>query len=182
MLGDQAILKTLTERDRFVLLAGLAAVMIFALLKWGVFPALDQRDKVQRQVTVKISEVVELKQLQTEYEQMQSAYERSRNALRKRPAAFSLFSYLDALAGQTGLKNKIAYMKPTTLEEGDTSVRLSRVEMKLEDVTLDQVSRFIFQIEMSPNIISVPRLALTRKTQGREGTLEVVLQVETPEV
>lgn len=181
MFQSNAIFKSLTERDQSILLAGLAAIMVFALLQWVIFPSLEQRRKLQRQVTVKISEVVQMKQLQKEYEDLRSSLERNRSELQKRPSQFSLFSYLDALAGRTGLKDKIVYMKPTTLDENGTQVRTSRVEMKLGKVTLDQVSRFLYHIEMSSNIIGVPRLALTQKNHGEGGYLEAVVQVETPE-
>jgi hypothetical protein len=66
------------------------------------------------------------------------------------------------------------------VEESDAAGKRSRVEMKMREVTLDQVSRFLFHVETSPNMITISRLSISRKDKGG-GLLETVFQVETPE-
>jgi general secretion pathway protein M len=174
------MLNKLNEREKFAVFFGLAGVVGFLILQWAVFPILEQRQRTARQVAVKGSEIVEMQQLQSEYRQIQSTFESNRTQLQKRPPQFSLFSYLDGLAGKNGLKKKIVYMKPTTVDETNTKSKRSRVEIKIREVTLDQISRFLYSVETSPNMISVPRLSITQKNQG-SGLLEAVFQVETLE-
>jgi general secretion pathway protein M len=174
------MLKHLSEREKYAIVFGMACLVFFLFLHWAVFPVVEQRKRTARQVAVKLSEIVEMQRLQSEYRQIQSAFEKNRTQLQKRSPQFSLFSYLDELAGQTGLKKKIVYMKPTTVDEMNSKSKLSRVEIKIQEVTLDQVSRFLYSVESSPNMISVPRLSITRKNQG-SGLLEAVFQVETLE-
>lgn len=174
------MLNKLNEREKFAVFFGLAGVVVFLILQWAVFPILEQRQRTARQVAVKGSEIVEMQQLQSEYRQIQTAFEGNRAQLQKRPRQFSLFSFLDALAGKTGLKKKIVYMKPSTVNEMNTKGKRARVEIKIREVTLDQISRFLYSVEASPNMISVPRLSITQKSQGN-GLLEAVFQVETPE-
>lgn len=174
------MLKPLSEREKYAIIFGLTGLVFCLLLYWVVFPVVEQRKRTARQVAVKSAEIVEMQQLQSEYRQIQSAFERDRTQLQKRSPQFSLFSYLDGLAGKTGLKKKIVYMKPTTVDEMNTKRKRSRVEIKIQAVTLDQISRFLYAVETSPNMISVPRLSITQKKQG-DGLLEAVFQVETLE-
>jgi general secretion pathway protein M len=174
------MLKQLSEREKFALFLGVSGITLFVVLRWIIFPVLDQRKITERQVAVKADEIVEMKGLQYEYRQIRTAAERTRTQLKKRPPRFSLFSYLDELAGKNGLKKKIVYMKPTVVDETDAGGKRSRVEMKLREVTLDQVSRFLFHVETSPHMITISRLSISRKDKGG-GLLETVFQVETPE-
>jgi general secretion pathway protein M len=174
------MLKQLSEREKLALIIGLAGIAVFLVLRWIVFPVLDQRKITARQVAVKVSEVAEMKQLQSEYRQIRAAAEHTRAQLKKRPPQFSLFSYLDELAGKTGLKKKIVYMKPSVVEEADAGGKRLRVEMKIRAVTLDEVSRFLFHVETSPHMINISRLSISRKQQAG-GQLEAVFQVETLE-
>jgi general secretion pathway protein M len=172
------MIKQLSRREKFSIVTGFAAVGLLMALHWVVLPVLEQRQRTARQVTVKASELVEMKRLQAEYYRLQADSERTIAQLKKRSPEFSLFSYLDALAGKTGLKKNIVYMKPTIVDEADSKRKLSRVEIKIKAVTLDQIGRFIYHVETSPNMISVPRLSITQKKQ-ESGFLEAVFQVET---
>jgi hypothetical protein len=174
------MLKQLNERERFAIYIGLGAIVIFLVVQWGILPMMDHRRQAARQVAVKRTEIAEMAQLQKEYRRIQAGLERNRIQLQKRPPAFSLFSYLDGLAGTIGLKNKIVYMKPTTVEDPNAGRPRSRVEMKIREVTLEQISRFLFRVETSPNMVRVTRMSITQKQQGK-GLLEAVFQVETPE-
>ena len=71
-------------------------------------------------------------------------------------------------------------MKPSTVKDAEKKNNRSRVEIKLDEVTMEQISRFLYRIETSPNLISVPRLSIKQKQQ-ESGFLETVLQVETLE-
>ena len=97
---------------------------------------------------------------------------------RGRMAGFTLFSFLDTLAGQVGLKDRIAYMKPskTTLE--NTPYALSVVETKLQNITMKQLTSYLYRIETSDNLVRVKGLSIS-KTGRQAGTIDAVLMAET---
>jgi general secretion pathway protein M len=71
-------------------------------------------------------------------------------------------------------------MRPTKTEQKNSTFKLSRVEMKLEAVTLEQLATFLHGVESSKNMVSVSKLSITRRDQ-KEGLLDAILQVETLE-
>jgi general secretion pathway protein M len=95
-----------------------------------------------------------------------------------RSSGFTLFSFLDTLAGQVGLKDRIAYMKPskTTLE--NTPYTLSVVETKLQNITMKQLTSYLYRIETSNNLVRVKGLSIS-KTGKQAGTVDAVLLAET---
>jgi len=58
---------------------------------------------------------------------------------------------------------------------------LSRVEMKLEAVTLEQLATFLYGVETSRNAAVVSKISITRRDQ-KEGLLDAILQVDTLEL
>ncbi|MDO8945245.1 MAG: hypothetical protein Q7U75_18840, partial [Desulfobacterales bacterium] len=75
---------------------------------------------------------------------------------------------------------RVSYMRPTKTEQKNSTLKLSRVEMKLEAVTLEQLATFLNAVESSRNMVSVSKLSITRRDQ-KEGLLDAILQVETQE-
>ncbi len=174
------MLKQLHPREKVILTLGLAAMAITLFAYWVVFPLMDRRERSERQAVVREKELREMAAYQKEYEQIQKESRHTATLLAKRAPDFSLFSFLDQLAGTTGIKKKIVYMKPSSVRDPEKQYNLSRVEIKLDDVNLDQISRFLYRIETSPHLINVPRLSI-KQTKQEGGFLEAVLQVETLE-
>ena len=174
------MLNRLTPREKLITALGLVALLIALFLYRGLIPLLDQRELSARQALARESELLEMTTYQNQYKTLQRESNRMAYLLSKRPKDFSIFSFLDQLAGTTGIKQNIAYMKPSRVQEDNRQYSLSRVEIKLDQVTLDQVSSFLYRIETSPYLIQVPRLSI-KQTHQDGGFLETVLQVETIE-
>ena len=66
-----------------------------------------------------------------------------------------VFSFLDQLAGQSRIKERVNYMRPSKIEQKNSPLKLSRVEMKLEAVTLEQLANFLYGVETSRNMAVV---------------------------
>ncbi len=173
------MLKQLNPREKVVIGLGSVFLVLILLIYAGVLPLMERRERSAQRLIAMEAELVEMRGYQVEYNRLQAENRRTAAILKKRPADFSLFSFLDQLAGNTGIKGKIIYMKPSTVKEQDEASNRSRVEIKLNDVTLEQISRFLYRIEISPHLISVPRLSI-KQQQQESGFLETVLQVETP--
>ncbi len=173
------MLKQLNAREKLFIGAGSTALVVMLFIYAGVLPLMDRRERSAQRIVALERELMEMQTYRAEYNQLQVETRRTANILKKRPADFSLFSFLDQLAGNTGIKSKIIYMKPSNVTDQDNKSNRSRVEIKLDEVTLDQIGRFLYRIETSPHLISVPRLSIKQKQQ-EGGFLETVLQVETP--
>jgi len=121
-----------------------------------------------------------MRRLQTEYKTLKEKLQLSQISIGKREKGFTLYSFMNQLAGQAGIKDRISYMKPTNTVQKNSNYKLSRVEMKLDAVTLEQLTSYLYGIETSKNIVIVKKLSISKKEKD-EGLINVVLQVETLE-
>jgi len=71
-------------------------------------------------------------------------------------------------------------MKPSTSMQKNSPYKLSLVEMKLQAVTLNQLTTYLHMVETSPNMVRVKRLSILKKENQKNG-INVVLQMETLE-
>ena len=71
-------------------------------------------------------------------------------------------------------------MKPSTSVQKDSPYKISQVEMKLQSLTLEQLTTYLHMIETSKNMVYIKRLSIL-KTGKQEGFIDAVIQVETVE-
>ncbi len=170
----------LNKREKVAVYAAGFFVSVFLFVQIIIAPVFNRRSQLADRLEAKTKLLFEMKSLQSEYVAMKNRAERSKQNLGKRPAGFTLFSFLDSLAGETGMKDSINYMKPSSVMNEDSGLRLSRVEMKLQGITLNDLTSFLYRVETSENMVVVRRLSITRTGQV-DGLITAVLQVETVE-
>ena len=170
----------LNKREKISVAAAAAVVVVFVLLQFMVFPLLDKNSQLSQALISKQQELREIRLLQAEYRQTAQKAEQAQRFIKQRKRGFTLFSFLETLAGRTNVKNNIAYMRPTSTAGKDSPYRLSRVEMKLNDITISQLMAYLHGIETSRNMIFVKRLSVS-KAEKKADLLTTVLQVETLE-
>ena len=72
-------------------------------------------------------------------------------------------------------------MKPSTSALDNSPFKLSIVETKLQSVTIEQLTEYLYRIETSPNMVRLKRLSITRK--GKEQAyLDAVLLAEAYQI
>lgn len=171
----------LSNREMWAIGIGIGFVGIFVLVQVVIFPFIDTRERLERRLVSHTRSYDEIKQLRKKYLELQIRADNSKTQIDRRQRGFTLFSFLDKLAGQVGIKERITYMKPSSTKQKDTPYSLSLVEMKLNGITMEQITKFLYQIETSQNMVHVQRLSLNKKEE-KEGLLNVILQVETFEI
>ena len=174
-----ALKMTKRERNAVVLAGGV--ITVFLVLQLIVFPFIEKKDQQNRRLAVKTQELRGILVLKAEYDTIMQQANRAKTSIAQRQGGFTLFSFLDRLAGETGLKENIAYMKPSTTGMENSPFKLSIVETKLQSVTMEQLTAYIYRIENSPNMVRLKRLSITRK--GKEQAyLDAVLLAEAYQV
>ncbi|MBA7605895.1 hypothetical protein ES703_13030 [subsurface metagenome] len=163
----------LAKRERLLLIGGIALLLLlifFQLLSSG-----HKRMKTLERVNIKLEkELEEMYHLQSRYLTLEERLKSFDERMGTRPPDFTLFSHLDNLASQAGIKERIDYLKP---EERVVSekYRRSLVRVKLKGVTLEQLTRYLYSVESSPHSLKVRRLHITPK----QGLLNVTFEVST---
>ncbi len=70
---------------------------------------------------------------------------------------------MDRLAKKSGVKDSIIYMKPTKKIQKNSPYKLSRVEMKLEAVTLEQLTDYLYGVETSKYMVDIKKISISKK-------------------
>jgi general secretion pathway protein M len=172
------MLSGLNRRERLVVYAGAAALIVFLILQLIIFPVFDKRAKLHAEIVYKRIALQEIHELKAEFDAITRTSQMADTEIKKRAKNFTLFSFLDSLAGESGIKQNIGYMKPSTSNLKNSSYVLSTVEIKLQSITMKQMVAFLHGIEMSGEHVWVKRMSLTRDDK-KEGLLNSIIQVET---
>jgi general secretion pathway protein M len=141
-------------------------LVLFLIFKFTIDPLFKHSADLDRQIVTARRQLAELRTMQQEY-QRQKAVVDSINSQLKRQQNFAIFSRLEEFAGQTGIRNKILYMKPTVSTPSEVYNEES-VEIKMEGVTLEQLVRYLHQIENSPQLLKIKRLEIKPRFDNRQ--------------
>lgn len=158
---------TLSKREKFYVLAGTSAVVIFLFIQFLVFPLFDAKAKMKRSIQVNERRLKEITELSADYRTFKNNADYIKTGLTRRDKDFTLFSFLEKQAGRAGVKTNITYMKPSTaIETGP--YRESSVEMKLEEITLKQLVDYLYFIESPTDLVYVKRISIKQSSRSQQ--------------
>ena len=149
----------LTRRERQYLLAGGMAAI--GIILYGLFSAatlyLDRMKGLDRLIRQKEAALATLAQLRKEQVRLKTQIGSLDDRILADRGRFSLLSFLESTAGASGVRAQIAYMRPQAVVLTDR-YRETSVEMKIENVSLDQAVRFLSAIEQAPHVLKIKNL------------------------
>lgn len=81
---------------------------------------------------------------------------------------FSLFSFLEEAAGRAGIRRQLVAMNPSE-SAGEGGYRRLEMLIQFEDLTMDQMVRYLEEVSKAPRLLRVSRLSMERsaKVPGR---------------
>lgn len=141
----------------FVAIGGIAVV--FLVLWIGIYePVVKKLADIDRKIDVQSRRYDDMVRITQGFKGLKETVEATEKRL-KRPAGFSILSFLENLAVRTEVKDRIAQMKP---RQGQTTkfYRESLVEIKMEKVSLDTLVRYLREIEAAPELLRVKELRI----------------------
>lgn len=166
------------EKREKRMVAGLGAVVALLLLyNFLLAPLLSTRENLQKSLVKKEVELQEMRSMQQEYRMLQSESTDIKGRISRRAKDFTLFSYIEKHAALARVKKNIKYLKPSEVER-EGALQEARVDMKLEQISTENLVAFLKGLESEENVIYVSRLSL--KEHGKEkGYLNAVIQLIT---
>jgi len=173
-------LKKLNRREKYIIYGAGCLLGLLLIVHFVMTPFFENKNQMQRSLQTKKNELEEMRRLQAEYQALKQKLQLSEVSLSRREKGFTLFSFMDQLAGQAGIKDRISYMKPSNTVQKNSNYKISRVEMKLDAITLEQLTTYLYGIETSANMVIVKKLSISKKDKN-DNLINVVLQVETIE-
>ncbi len=170
-------LNKLEKREKRVALAGVIFLVCFVFFHIAVSPLIKARQQVQKTLIQKKEDLITIHRLQDEYRKLQTQAVDIQDKLQKRAPSFSLFSFIEEQATKAKVKQQINSMTPST-SEGEGPLQESRVDLKLERISLLQLVDFLKQVESPDNVVVIKRLSIQENSK-EEGALDAVMQIIT---
>ena len=172
------MLKNLSKREKIAVTAAVVVIIVVALAQYVITPIMNEHKLLKRNIRIKTQAVKEMRMLQTEYNNLARKTEQAKRRFANQEKDFRLFSFLEQLANEAGVKNNITNMKPSDSPSADASYTISKVEMKLQAVTLNLITAFLHKVETTGKMVTIRRLSLSR-TGKKKPYIDAILQVET---
>ena len=171
--------KGLNTRDKKIVqgfIVVLSILMIYILI---LSPLLEKNALLNRQIDKKTEDLIEINRLSYSVVQNRGGMDRINKIIDQRGVGFSIFAYLEQLASKAEMKDKIIYIKP----QRQTNVgpfKESHAEIKLDNINLEELTRFLYEIETSEDLLYIKNVKMKTRSSGKnqEG-LEVILSVGT---
>jgi len=165
----------LTQREKQTIAAG--AVLFGLIVSFQVFvrPAIGRVRTLRRVVSDKQQLLGELRAKSEQYKAVSIELEKIRLEMGRQPEERKILSFVERMQKDSGLMQKVVYMKPSTMTVKDVYEQKT-IEIKLQSITLDQLIQFLLKIESSELTIGIRTLEIKRGLRD-SGLLDTTIQL-----
>jgi type II secretory pathway component PulM len=167
----------LTKSQKNIVLAGALFAAVALLLQLAILPYFEAKQKVQRAIAASEKTLREMAVLGAEYGRIRQQSAEIRRMLERRPAGFALFSYLERKAGEAGVKGNIRGITPLKSTPSATYEEVA-VEMRLDRLTMKQLTDFLYQVESLEELIRIRKISLAKMKEAPDH-LSALIQIFT---
>ena len=167
----------MARREKLSVGALVAIVTAILLFHFLFSPLLDSRQRLKQSLRNKKVELQEIRSLQKEYQALQHQTGNIEERITKRPKTFTLFSFIEQQAAAAKIKEQISYLKPSEIER-DGPLNESRVDMKLQRITLADLVSFLKGLESPKHAVFINRISIQEHGKD-EGYVNAVIQIIT---
>jgi type II secretory pathway component PulM len=170
----------LSTREQWLVGAAVCFVALVVVGNYLVAPVVESARLLDRKVDQKRQELAAFADLESRLAALSGRYGHYEESSIRHPQGFSLFVELEGIARRSGIDHKIDSFKPQEHSVGD--YREQSVDVELKGLTLEELLRFLRDIERSREALYVKRIEIAREVRpqaaGQE-RLKVKLAVGT---
>ena len=159
--------QNLQSRERLFIGGAGAALILFLVFKLTIDPLFKYSTELDRQIVTARRQLNELRTMQQEYQRQKSMVDSINSQLKKQPN-IPIRSRLDELAAQTGIRNKILQINTVASTTPSEMYNEELVEVKIDGVTLEQLVRYLHQVENSPQLLKIKFLDIKPRMDNRQ--------------
>lgn len=155
------MIKSLSQRDRYVLTGGAMAVALILIIFGLILPYQKTIKRLENKIVTSSTQLNEVRQLQADYRMLKKQSGRLKRDLDRREETPPL-TFLEQTTSRIGGRENLVLMRPLpAVVQGQ--LRVETTEFKLEKLDLDQVLRILQEIEQSRPPMRVDRLYLRQR-------------------
>jgi len=155
----------LDTRQRSLAALCAAVVLIALVLTFVVFPLWDARVKMKKSILNNSKRLEEMVKIDADFAAQDAQISRIKKAIASRRSDFTLFAYLEKKAISAKVKGRIVQMnslqgvKSSSFEE-------TLIDLKLEKITIKQLTDFLYQIESPAEMIRIKRITVNKMKES----------------
>ena len=157
----------LSRRQQYAMSIGWTVVLALLLAQFLLFPFLEAKKTVNRAIKSNEKILAEMALLSAEYRGLKQHEEGIQQSLARRSRDFTLFSHLERVAGEAGVKANIKYINASKGSASGPYEELP-VEIKLEKITLKQLTDFFYILESPQDLIRIKKLVVSKMKENPE--------------
>ena len=162
-------LSRLSPRERLIVTGGAVFVIVFILLAGIIGPLVHYKSVYEKSIVTKDAQLKKIYAMSANIRGLKAVTSAGTASGNKQ---FTLFGYLEELAANLRINDRIEYMKPIT---DTTEANRESVEVKIKGLYQEDLIGLLFGIENTPYPVKIKRLNL-RKIE-KDGNLDVTFQV-----
>jgi len=159
----------LSPRERIIVIGGTVFVVLFILIAGIIGPLVHYRSTLEKSI---VSKDAQLKKVYAMSAGIRGFKATAPAGMSPDGKQFTLFGYLEELAVQLKINDRIEYMKPIT---DTTEAARESVEVKIRGLYGEDLISLLFGIENTPHPVKIKRLNL--KKMEKDGNMDVTFQV-----
>ncbi len=167
----------LARREKYLVSLAGCIIALLILFHFLILPFFEKKDSLEQGSKAKEIALKEVLLMSAEYQAHKKNFQGLQKLLAKRNKGVTLFSFLEKEADEAAVKGHIKYMKPS-VSQGTGQYKESMVEIKLEGITLKQLTGYLYRIESPEDVISIKRISI-KENKKESGYLDSILQVMT---
>lgn len=162
----------------FAILGGIFVIALLYYL-FIISPAIARQNSLIAYIDKKEADLIGMIELRDKWERFKANRVEAEKILAQRGEKFTLLSFLEGVAREVGIDNKIQYMKPLTYREKEGALKPVGIEMNLDGINTKQLISLLHKIEYSEKLLNIRLIKILRVTRGKVKLLKVTLQVNT---
>lgn len=155
----------LTTREKYIAITGAAIITLLVAYQLFVNPAINRIDTLERVIAEKNQKLIDIASKSQKYNALVTDIKNIRLEISETPDSENLLPAIEKIQNKCGLKQNIFSMKPSTAKINDT-YNESSVEIIMQQITLDQLLKFLNEVESAKSTISIRTLQIKHTPQN----------------
>ncbi len=175
VLGDRirGVVNNMAPRER--LLVGITIVAVLGVIGWFIQGSMEEaQKKLTRQIAATSTAQVQIDALMAEYTGLAGTVAEL-DARLEAGRDFQPLTWIESVGNEMGISEKIRSVNERGQETTDYYVA-QKINIRVDDLTLEQVSDFLYTIETAPQAVRVDEARV--KTDRKDRTqLDVTMEI-----
>ncbi len=163
----------LSQREKTLVVLGALALVLFLGWTFALKPGLNEIERLDRSIAKHTRDLAELRKTAQELSGLKAGILSVSKRISIREKGFSLAGWVEERIVEAGLKEHLDSLQPLPPRKGKDNLTRAAVELKLKEVPLKKLVRFLYGLEYSREPLGVTRFTLVQAKKGLEASLRV---------